>query len=308
MTIALSKTKVGILGAGAIGQLIGYQLLQFGTRINYIHKHSYSCDEVANFTDINEQESQYQVRSLTANDPIVKQLKLIIVCVKAYHVIEAIKGIQPYIAKDCHIALLHNGLGPHFEISQYLTSNQGLSLGTTSQGATRVSKWSVTRTGKGLTQLGHCTGKPISDELKQLLLSAIPNSEWTDEILPSLWYKLAINSVINPLTAINACKNGSLAHHDYRDTIQDIISELMLVAKHEKLPIERTLVDDRVHEVIKLTQNNYSSMYQDIAHQRPTEIDYINGYLVKLADKHQLQLPMNQKLLDSIRLLSRQDQ
>ena len=281
---------------------------QTGAAIHFVHKYDYSCDEVVNFTDIENKEHQYQVRALTANDPQIEQLTLLIVCVKAYHVIDAIKGIEPYLASDCHILLLHNGLGPHLEISQYLKPTQGLSLGTTSQGATRAHTWSVTRTGKGLTQLGHCIGQPISSELKQQLLHAIPNSEWAHEILPSLWYKLAVNSVINPLTAINACKNGSLAHHDYRDTIQDIISELMLVAEHEKLPIERTLVHDRVHEVIHLTQNNYSSMYQDIANQRQTEIDYINGYLVKLANKHQLRLPTNQKLLDSIRLLSQQDQ
>ncbi|RYV00752.1 2-dehydropantoate 2-reductase [Shewanella sp. OPT22] len=308
MNMNLSETKIGILGAGAIGQLIGFQLHQEGAHLSFIHKYDYSCDEVVNFTDLDRNEHQYQIRALTASDPLVKQLKLIIVCVKAYHVMDAIKGIEPFLAKDCHIVLLHNGLGPHLEISQYLKANQGLSLGTTSQGATRDFKWSVTRTGKGLTQLGHCIGQPLNADLKQLLLAAIPNSEWTDEILPSLWYKLAVNSVINPLTAINSCKNGSLAHQDYSNTIQDIISELMLVAEHEKLPIERTLVHDRVHEVIKLTQNNYSSMHQDIAHQRQTEIDYINGYLVKLAHKHQIHIPTNKKLLDSIRLLSQQRQ
>ena len=308
MNTTSSQAKIGILGAGAIGQLIGFQLHQAGAQLHFIHKYDYSCDEVVNFTEIDSEEHQYQIRALTACDPMVKRLKLIIVCVKAYHVVDAIKGIAPYIAKDCHIVLLHNGLGPHLEINQYLKSGQGLSLGTTSQAATREHKWSVTRTGEGLTQLGHCVGRPLTAYLKQMLLDSIPNSEWIQEILPSLWYKLAVNSVINPLTAINSCKNGSLAHNDYNNTIEEIISELMLVAEYENLPIERSLVNNRVHEVINLTQNNYSSMHQDIAHKRQTEIDYINGYLVKLANKHRIPVPTNKKLLDSIRLLSQQDQ
>ena len=308
MNTMFSQAEIGILGAGAIGQLLGFQLQQAGAQLHFIHKYDYSCDEIVNFTDLDDQEHQYQVRALTANDPVVKQLKVIIVCVKAYHVVEAIKGIAPHIAKDCHILLLHNGLGPHLEINQFLKPTHGLSLGTTSQGATRNHKWSVTRTGKGLTQLGHCVGQPLAAYLKQMLLDAIPNSEWIPEILPSLWYKLAVNSVINPLTAINSCKNGTLAHGDYNNTIQDIISELMLIAECEKLPIERSLVNNRVREVINLTQNNYSSMHQDIAHKRQTEIDYINGYLVKLANKHRIPVPTNKKLLDSIRLLSQQDQ
>lgn len=305
MNTIFFQEKIGILGAGAIGQLIGFQLQQANAGVYFIHRYDFSSEQVFHFTGLDGREHQYPVNALAACDPIIPQLKLIVVCVKAYQVVNAIQYIVPYLAKDCHIILLHNGLGTHSEVSKYLTSNQGLSLGTTSQAAIRTQKWSVIHTGKGLTQLGHYTGRPLDERLKQILLAAIPNSEWLQEILPSLWYKLAVNCVINPLTALNSCKNGALAHSGYSQSIQDIISELILVAKHENLPIKQSLIQERVQQVIKLTQNNYSSMYQDIAHHRQTEIDYINGYLVKLAKKHQINVPTNKKLLDSIRLLGR---
>ncbi|MBE8168656.1 MAG: 2-dehydropantoate 2-reductase, partial [Shewanella sp.] len=202
------------------------------------------------------------------------------------------------------ILLLHNGLGPHLEIMPLLQSQQGSSLGTTSQGAQRISKWHVKHTGKGLTQIGHYGGEVMADEYKQLLCHSIPNCDFVDEIIPALWQKLAVNCVVNPLTAIHQCKNGVLQQAEFSEKIEQILLELHLIAKKESINLDKQQLAERVLNVIQLTSDNYSSMYQDVLHKKPTEIDYINGYLLKMAQKHGIRLDVNQQLVESVQLMA----
>jgi 2-dehydropantoate 2-reductase len=106
--------------------------------------------------------------------------------------------------------------------------------------------------------------------------------------------------VINPLTALNHCANGQLAAPEYQSQISAIIDELVQVAKREGIALDNAAITARVYQVIKLTAANYSSMYQDVAHNRATEINNINGYICQQASLHHLDVPNNQYLLDKV--------
>ncbi len=96
-----------------------------------------------------------------------------------------------------------------------------------------------------------------------------------------MWRKLAVNCVINPLTALWNCPNGELRHHT--DEINAICEEVAAVIEREGY---HTSADDLryyVEQVIDSTAENISSMLQDVRAMRHTEIDYITGYLLKRA-------------------------
>ena len=124
------------------------------------------------------------------------------------------------------------------------------------------------------------------------------------------WKKLATNCAINPLTALLQCYNGELLNkntitltntpnitHDTQDIMNDIIKEVSEVAilsspydKNEDLTYDA--LTKFVHDVIKRTARNKSSMLQDILHNRqPTEIQYLNGFVSRVG-QDQFNLPM----------------
>ncbi|MFT5236078.1 MAG: 2-dehydropantoate 2-reductase [Shewanella sp.] len=303
-----SDYKVAILGAGAIGQLLFKQLTTAGCAPYFITRGESSSQQTLTFTSLAHQASSQSAQLIGSGTPsttddkltqVMRNTQLVILCVKAYQVNEAINSILTRLPEHCHILLLHNGMGPHIQVQKQL-STQGLSVGTTSQGALKVATWHIQQTGSGSSQFGHVSGPKLSSNLKKLLNNAIPQSQWSDPILPLLWQKLAINASINPLTAIEGCRNGALAKIDYQPTIEKLISELVEVAKADGIELDKLALTNRVYEVIALTANNFSSMHQDVMNKRPTEVGSINGYIITRAQVHGLGCKVNEDLFNQI--------
>ncbi|MCL1125307.1 ketopantoate reductase family protein [Shewanella surugensis] len=292
--------KIAILGTGAIGQLIHYQLNQSIKKTDslcFIDRQKTRCHKV-NVTTLLGDILKYDANFINAQSPqsAFTDIQLLIVCVKSYQVIDALVPLINQLPPRCHILLLHNGMGPHLILQEKLHASYptiGLSLGTTSQGALRHTAWHIEQTGTGLTQFGHHSGPLMVESLKARLLNSIDNAQYCESILPMLWQKLAVNAVINPLTAIERCKNGALSAERFRLQIDTIAQEIILVAQHDAILLNKAALIQRILDVISLTKNNFSSMYQDITHHRRSEIDNINGYIIQRAEKHRLSVPEN---------------
>jgi 2-dehydropantoate 2-reductase len=302
---------IAILGAGAIGQLLCHQLLQAGERVAFIGRDPAPTKDISlgislnislEFCPLKGPEQRYRVPLMDRAQ--LGQLRLLLVCVKAHQVVDALTPLLNELDEGCQLVLLHNGMGPHLALSP-LIAGRSLTLGTTSQGALRQSPWHTRQTGTGLTQLGHFQGPKLSPEFKALLLEAIPGSEWVDDILPCLWQKLAVNAAINPLSAIHDCPNGALAAPEFAGEIAAVIDELLCVAAADGITLERTALLERVYSVIALTAGNYSSMVQDLRHGRMTEIDSINGYLCRCGEVHGLNTQVNRRLWQQVLRLQR---
>lgn len=315
-----TQANIAILGAGAIGQLMFHKLGLTGQAteaepirdVVLIGRQPHTQQHTLQFTDSNGQTHHTTATILNRNDAQLENINLLLVCVKAYQVEHALQPLLSKLAQHCHIVLLHNGLGPHLAVSAALKHfpDLGLSLGTTSQAALKISQWHIKHTGVGVTQLGHYCGTPLSAELKHRLQALHRDNqplEWHQPVLPILWQKLAINAAINPLSALNQCANGQLAAEEYQPQITAIIDELVNVAKCDGIELVPAQLLNRVKQVIALTSANFSSMYQDVAHHRATEIDYINGYICQQAKRYNLATPTNQSLVTKIATLSQQD-
>lgn len=305
---------IAILGAGAVGQLICRQLTVAGMNVGFIGRNALeSSQQVLSFTPLaSADDLQQQMQAIPYSVPILTadtldNIRLVIVCVKAYQVLDALSPLLKQLPSQCHILLLHNGMGPHLALAPLINAQangRGLSLGTTSQGVLRQAHWQIKQTGQGLTQLGHFAGAELTEHYRNALLAAIPNSEWVNAIVPCLWQKLAVNAAINPLTALYQCPNGKLAEPDFSEMINSIIDELVMVAAHDGVSLDQSFLHDRVYQVIRLTAGNFSSMHQDIAHQRRTEIDQINGYICERAQAHGLSAPVNAELWTRVKQLA----
>ncbi|KAI9849190.1 MAG: hypothetical protein M1838_000267 [Thelocarpon superellum] len=131
------------------------------------------------------------------------------------------------------------------------------------------------------------------------------------EILKQQLEKLAVNAVINPLTTIYNCRNGALLYNrGVTQTMHGLLDETAAVCRalpelqgEEDLSARfttRRLVP-RVVDVAMRTKTNVSSMRQDVQRGRHTEIDYINGYIVRRAEALGLSCPLNRLLVDMVK-------
>lgn len=285
--------RITVLGCGALGQLWLSALQQQGHQIQgWLRVAQTYCD----IELLQRDGLLYQHRLLANNLEHLAHSELVLVTLKAWQVSRALIPLLPHIAADCAILLLHNGIGCSNELPAI---NQPLLQGITTQGAYRNHQRTL-HTASGLTQIGPINNAAKTHQLlAHTLHQALPDVIWRDNIFPAIWQKLAINCVINPMTAAYHCHNGGL--HLYRTQVTHIVEEIRQVMNAEGYPTSAQALLLSVFNVIDSTAQNFSSMYQDIANQRRTEIDYISGFLLQRAKQHGLTLTENQRLFDIIK-------
>jgi len=286
--------NITIIGCGAIGTLwanylsdCGYQVTLVGRRDNHQPMPLLTADGL-----ILNQSIPYLSNQLPPSNDLV------IVTTKSYQVNAA---ISPYLdtLRHCPIVLMHNGLGAADQLS--LHSSHQIYLATTSQAAL-IKENQCIHTGIGNTIVGGfnrhnvAQAKTISHLLNQVLAPV----DYVENITQALWTKLAINCAINPLTALHHCNNGALSQQPYRQQIDRIIEEISLLTTALNLDLSYQTLRDNVDMVIEKTANNFSSMHQDVTFGRATEIDFINGYVVKQGASLAIPTPINNQLLQAI--------
>lgn len=282
---ALSWT---IVGQGAIGLLAAsrMQLAGFDVSLWLRHPHPVSI--------------QFSRRQLLFKAASTK-VSAVLVPVKSYAVIDAVQALLPVLAPDAQLVLSHNGMGSIERVKPMLLPEQGLWFLTTTHGALKQPN-ALLHTGEGQSVLAalNNAAKVKQQHVVTAMDAALGPLSVTDDIQPALWQKLAINAVINPLTALHNCRNGELAAAKYQQQIAALVTEVCKVATACGCALEEHATLQNVQRVIGATAQNFSSMQQDIAHQRPTEIDAINGYIVQQAAQHNIDVPHNLALLKQV--------
>ncbi|GAB2932432.1 ketopantoate reductase family protein [Rheinheimera gaetbuli] len=231
-------------------------------------------------------------------------LTAVLLPVKSHAVISAVRQLLPHLSPTAQLVLSHNGMGTIEQVLPLLGAAQGLWFLSTTHGALRRHTAAI-HSGNGQSVLAPLSdgALPYKTQVEDAMDKALGPLLYVDDIQPYLWQKLAINAVINPLTAIHNCRNGELTQPEFQSQIAVITQEVCKVsaACGYELPYQATL--NRVHQVITATAQNFSSMQQDIAYQRRTEIDAISGYIVRHAARFGIAVPQNAKLLQQVQQL-----
>lgn len=321
---------IQIIGAGAIGCL-WLAKLQLSGHACHIVSRATSPLEQLHFTDLQGQLCQLTIshsQQLLSNSPS-QQSSTILVCVKAPQVLAALLNQQQHINKQQTIILMHNGYGCAEEVYKHFPENL-IICATTTNASLLNSPVNITHTGMGPSYFGLFTmlehGRPhpkntvnkssdtkgiIKEKVTDIdfcepiitLKNAMPEVYWCEDINQKCWLKLIINAVINPLTAIHQIKNGQLQSAQYSTLIQPLVLEVFAIAKAERLHFELISLQETVSNVIAATAENFSSMNRDVFYKRETEIEYINGYLIKKAQQHNIETPILVDLYQKIKAL-----
>ena len=230
---------------------------------------------------------------------------LVLITVKAFQVQAAFKQIKPYLTKNCQLVISHNGMGNVDELNAQLLDTQGLSFLTTRLAGFKATPYSVNHTGNGESVLGACNAA-ATEKLNELehIFSSLPHFSVSDDIHSLRWQKLLVNIAINPLTAIHNVKNGQLRAPQFSTRIINLLSEACLVANKQGVDVKLCEALDQAYSVMTATAENFSSMQQDISHNRQSEIDAICGYVCEQGAKLGVKTPYNQAMLSMIKIKS----
>lgn len=226
---------------------------------------------------------------------------LIIIPVKAYQMEQALTQLHEQVAPSATLLLLHNGMGS-IDIATRLFPNHCIIAGTTTLAGFKADN-QIKHTATGQTQLGIVSSSNASapnPEHIALINQLVPEPNWHTDILLPLFNKLAVNCVINPLTAIHDVQNGELSSPRLMSMIKTLIDEVVNVAAIKQVTLHNTTLFKHVLSVIYDTRENFSSMHQDIKYGRKSEIEQINGYVVALGEAHGIDVSRNKSLLQQI--------
>lgn len=294
-----------ILGAGSLGTLWATRLARADVPVRLIVRDAtrlQAYQAAGGLTLVEHGETQlYPVPGEIADsdEPISR---LLVAC-KAYDAEKAVARLAHRLTPDAELILLQNGLGSQDAVAAQVPQARCIFASST-EGAFRDGDWRVVFAGHGYTWLGDA-GHPVAPIwLEDLGAAGIPH-EWSTDILTRLWRKLALNCAINPLTVLHECRNGGLQQHHCE--VATLCAELTELLERCGQPAAAENLKEEVERVIQATAANFSSMYQDVANQRRTEISYLLGHACKVASRHQLNLPhlnqLQQRLIAHLRSL-----
>lgn len=285
--------NITVLGCGAMGQLWLTMLLKQGHQVQGWLR----VQQPTFLTHVQMLNGMVITQEIITNSvEFLQQSDLLLVTLKAWQVSDAVRHLSPFLPTACPILLLHNGMGTTDELRLL---PHPLIIGVTTQAAYRKGNAAI-HVASGITHIGPATSTASGYSfLADLLHDALPDVAWHDSIIASAWKKLAVNCVINPLTAGYGCSNGEL--HRYANEVAAITGEVAEVMTREGHHTTHEDLLAWVWQIIDSTSANISSMFQDIRAMRRTEIDYITGFLLRRARARGVAVPENSQLFALIK-------
>ena len=283
-----------ILGAGSLGSLWAARLARAGLPVRLILRNRQRLEayrQAGGLTLIEAGQAQrfaIPAELPQAHAPIHR---LLLAC-KAYDAQQAVASIARRLAPGAELLLLQNGLGSQDAVARDLPAQRCLFVSST-EGAFRPADFQVVFAGQGQNWLGDPHDPQPPAWLSELQHAGIAH-QWSPDILARLWRKLALNCAINPLTVLYDCRNGELAGHSVE--VASLCSELVALLQGCGQAAAAEHLHEDVLRVIHATATNYSSMHQDVAQGRRTEISYLLGYAWAAARRQQLHLPQLEQL------------
>lgn len=297
-----SKGNWHVLGAGAQGLLWAAALAETQQAVCLLDKPGREPLSTVNYQ---EGESAQRVIAVTSQSlPLPAEARRLLVTVKATDLEYALRALGPHVDALELVVLLQNGIGAEAIARDCLPATTVIWLGTSTHGSFRTARNAVVHAGAGGIWLGPGRGQ-LPAERHQAALASLQqtwlNVHWDEQIQARLWHKLAINSCINPLTALLNCRNGELLQHPLAaHWLPALAGEAAAVLTAIGHGLSSAELLQRVRSIAEQTASNYNSMQQDYLQQRPTEIAFITGSLLRAAAAHGLPLPHHAELLTRV--------
>lgn len=299
--------KIAVLGCGSLGSTIGGLLTEAGydvCLINPLNDHiRRMMDEGLTFIE-GERERTFPVKVFTDSGK-VGPVDLIIVLVKSNFTRSALAGAQELIGPDTVAMSLQNGLGNEEALAEYLGERRVLGGKTYVGGLiTEPGKVKIGVKGKA-TLIGEFDGS-ISERARQIgaiFNKSGLNTQVITNIRTLIWEKLLVNVSTGAICGITGLTYGELVRvESVLDMASLAVAEALAVAKAQGIELSETPPRAILDKAVSgLPYDFKTSILQDIERGRHTEVDFINGAIVREGEKCSISTPVNSFLVAMVK-------
>jgi len=298
--------RIGIAGAGAVGCHYGSLLQQAGYDVRFLARGAHlNAMRDSGLTHISGDEQYILDVSADGNPSILEGCSIVILTCKMTDIGKMLESIAPYINESTLLVTLQNGVeAPDMAAARF--TEHATAAGTAFIGARIEKPGVVIHSAAGGVRLGlwrHGSGEAHFQALVRAFMKAgVPIREEADVRL-MLWRKLLWNCGFNAITAITHCFARNIAaNEETLAMVRGAMEEAVAVARAEGIKIGEEDIRKHIHVTLEMGPVK-TSMWQDIDRGKQTEVDYINGFVVRKAKTAGMDVPVNRMLVTLVHAL-----
>jgi len=252
-------------------------------------------------TEIIQIEASTELSSLHTAD-------LVLFCVKSTDSASVALQIAPYLSPNALMMSLQNGVENSNLIAQQVAN---VVIPCVVYVATEIpAPGCVKHHGRGDLVIGTMQSSRLSDPQKtlqaivELFASAQVSVQISTNVMAELWSKLMINCAFNAISGLAQIQYGKLAALEpVRSTQTALVKEVIAVAKADGIHLSETLALQAVEQISVTMGSQKSSTAQDMARSKLSEIDHLNGFIVRRGMALGVATPVNQALFALVKLV-----
>jgi 2-dehydropantoate 2-reductase len=302
-----SAPHVAVLGAGAVGCYFGGMLARAGVPVTLIgrQRHVDAIQRDGLFLDSPHFQERISVSAATEVEA-ASNAAIVLLCVKTLATEDAAKVLTPHLRPGAVIVNMQNGV----DNASRIRSATGVEAipAVVYVGAAMTAPGRVKHSGRGDLVIGDIWG---NDRLRQGLAGIAALFETagvpcrvSENIEGELWTKMIINCAYNAISALGRAKYGVLARQpETREVMRQVTEEALAIARAGGVRLPDVDMIETVRKIADAMSDATSSTAQDIARGNRTEIDSLNGYLVRRGAELGVPTPVNQTLHALVKLL-----
>ncbi len=301
--------KIGIIGAGAMGSLFAAHLVDGGAEVwafDHWRQHIAAINERGLLLKRSGSERTIKVNA-TSDASIVGECDAVLVMVKYHQTAEAMQAAEPMIGPKTTIITLQNGLGNVEQIATVFPKNQLVrGLTTLTCEMLQPGKIEASYSNKGETYLWSVDRVPAKsvDRFCAILNAGGINAAPAPDIELRIWKKLIVNCCLNTMCAITGLSVGKLIEQSNSWPLLDgTADEICAVAMVKNIELEKDMARGFLRQIAEEARAHYPSMLIDVQNRRRTEIDCLNGAVLREADALGMPVPYNQALYSIVRVI-----
>ena len=292
--------KIAVMGAGAVGCYYGGMLARAGHDVTLIGRPNHVDAIQRDGLLLDTQSFKEQVRLQASTEPsAVAGATLVLFCVKSTDTESAAAAIRPHLLPGALVLSLQNGVDNAVRLQAALPA-QEVAASVVYVATEMPGPGHVKHNGRG--ELVVAASKTTADAAALLVAAGVPTDISTN-VEGALWAKLILNCAYNALSAITQQPYGQLVQGEgVQDVIRDLVNECLAVAQADGITVPGD-VWQAVERIAQTMPQQLSSTAQDLARGKRSEIDHLNGYVLRRGEVLGIATPVNRVMHTLVKLL-----
>ncbi len=291
--------NIGVMGAGAVGCYYGAMLARAGHAVTLVGREAFADRVAADGLRLEMAGSDDVVRvAASTQAAALADADVVLFCVKSGDTEIAGRAMVPFLKSGAIVYTFQNGVDnaerlesvlgrPVYPVAVYVATEM-------------AGPGHVRHHGRGDIVIGHSAESAGIAEM--LRAAGIPVAV-SEQVEQALWGKLIINCAYNALSAVSQIPYGPMMEIDgIREVMADVVAECITVGRAAGVALKDPDMA-AVFGIARMMPGQYSSTAQDMARSKPTEIDYLNGYIVRKGQALGIPTPANRVLHAMVKLL-----